>query len=102
MMIRKAAGLLLYRAFSGLPKNSSIIKFLSEPGIRVKMQKSENYYLADQQKEMPKVDEELYFYIDEKNNSVELTDKGIQLITKSGEDPNFFIIPDIGVEPCRN
>jgi preprotein translocase subunit SecA len=62
------------------------------------MQKSENYYLSDQQKEMPKVDEELWFYIDEKNNSVELTDKGIQLITKAGEDPNFFILPDIGVE----
>jgi preprotein translocase subunit SecA len=54
--------------------------------------------LADQQKEMPKADAELYFYIDEKNNSVELTDKGIQLITKSGEDPNFFIIPDIAIE----
>jgi preprotein translocase subunit SecA len=53
--------------------------------------------LADQQKEMPKADAELFFYIDEKNNSVELTDKGIQLITKSGEDPNFFILPDISI-----
>jgi preprotein translocase subunit SecA len=94
----KSGGLALYRAFRGLPKNTAIIKYLSEPGIRVKMQKAENYYLADQQKEMPKVDEELFFYIDEKNNSVELTDKGIQLITKAGEDPNFFIIPDIGVD----
>ena len=94
----KSGGLALYRAFRGLPKNTAIIKYLSEPGIRVKMQKAENYYLADQQKEMAKVDEELYFYIDEKNNSVELTDKGIQLITKAGEDPNFFIIPDIGVD----
>ncbi|MEO8711135.1 MAG: preprotein translocase subunit SecA [Parafilimonas sp.] len=94
----KSGGLALYRAFRGLPKNTAIIKYLSEPGIRVKMQKAENYYLADQQKEMPKVDEELYFYIDEKNNSVELTDKGIQLITKAGEDPNFFVIPDIGVD----
>ena len=66
------------RAYRGLPKNSALIKFLSEPGIRVKLQKTENYYLADQQKEMPKVDEELYFHIDEKNNQVELTDKGIQ------------------------
>ena len=94
----KDGGLALYRAFRGLPKNSSIIKYLSEPGIRVKMQKTENYYLADQQKEMPKADAELYFYIEEKNNSVELTDKGIQFITKAGEDPNFFIIPDIAIE----
>ncbi|MEP6465861.1 MAG: preprotein translocase subunit SecA, partial [Parafilimonas sp.] len=94
----KSGGLALYRAFRGLPKNTAIIKYLSEPGIRVKMQRTENHYLADQQKEMGKVDEELYFYIDEKNNSVELTDKGIQLITKAGEDPNFFIIPDIGVD----
>jgi preprotein translocase subunit SecA len=94
----KSGGLALYRAFRGLPKNTALIKFLSEPGIRVKMQKAENHYLADQQKEMPKVDEELWFYIDEKNNSVELTDKGIQLITKAGEDPHFFILPDIGVD----
>ncbi len=94
----KSGGLALYRAFRGLPKNTALIKYLSEPGIRVKMQKAENYYLADQQKEMRVVDEELYFYIDEKNNSVELTDKGIQLITKSGEDPTFFILPDIGGE----
>src|SRR5437763_13956356 len=94
----KSGGLALYRAFRGLPKNTAIIKYLSEPGIRVKMQKAENYYLADQQKEMRVVDEELYFYIDEKNNSVELTDKGIQLITKAGEDPNFFVLPDIGVD----
>ena len=98
MTILKAADLALYRAFRGLPKNTALIKYLSEPGIRVKMQKSENYYLADQQKEMPIVDEELYFYIDEKNNSVELTDKGIHLITKAGEDQNFFILPDIGGE----
>lgn len=93
----KSGGLALMRAFRGLPKNSALIKFLSESGVRVKLQKAENYYLADQQKEMPKVDEELFFHIDEKNNSVELTDKGIQAITKSGEDPDFFLLPDIGV-----
>ena len=93
----KDGGLALYRAHRGLPKNTALIKFLSEPGIRVKMQKAEYHYLADQQKEMHKVDAELYFYIDEKNNSVELTDKGIHLITKAGEDPNFFIIPDISI-----
>ena len=91
----KDGGLALFRAHRGLPKNSALIKYMSEPGIRVKMQKTENYYMADQQKEMRKADAELYFTIDEKNNQVDLTDLGIQLITKSGEDPDFFIIPDI-------
>ncbi len=94
----KTGGLSLMKSFRGLPKNSALIKFLSEPGVRVKLQKAENYYLADQQKEMPKVDEDLFFHIDEKNNQVELTDKGIQAITKSGEDPEFFVLPDIGVQ----
>ena len=93
----KGGGLHVFRAFRGLPKYGPLIKFLSEPGIKVKQQKAENYYLADQQRQMPVVDEELLFHIDEKNNSVELTDKGIQMITKSGEDPDFFILPDIGV-----
>ncbi len=93
----KDGGLALMRAFRGLPKNSALIKFLSEPGIRVKLQKAESYYIADNQREMKKVDEELFFHIDEKNNSVELTDKGISYITKNGEDPNFFVIPDISV-----
>lgn len=93
----KDGGLALFRAHRGLPKNSALIKFLSEPGVRVKLQKAENYYLADQQKEMPKADAELFFYIDEKNNSVELTEKGLNLITGAGEDANFFIIPDISV-----
>jgi preprotein translocase subunit SecA len=94
----KDGGLSLFRAHRGLPKSSALIKYLSEPGMKVKLQKTENYYLSDQQKNMPKVDEELYFHIDEKNNQVELTDKGITLITKSGEDPEFFILPDIGVK----
>ena len=93
----KDGGLALYRAFRGLPKNSALIKYLSEPGVRVKLQKAENFFLADQQREMPLVDEELYFHIDEKNNSVELTDKGLHLITGAGEDPNFFLLPDISV-----
>ncbi|MCY7422238.1 MAG: preprotein translocase subunit SecA, partial [Chitinophagaceae bacterium] len=93
----KDGGLALMRAARGLPKNNALIKFLSESGIRTKLQKTENYYLADQQREMPKVDAELLFYIDEKNNSVELTDGGISMITKSGEDPNFFILPDISI-----
>jgi preprotein translocase subunit SecA len=94
----KEGGLALMRAFRGLPKSGPLIKFLSEPGVRTKLQKIENYYLADQQREMPKVDEELFFHIDEKNNQVDLTDKGIHMITKGGEDPNFFILPDISVQ----
>jgi preprotein translocase subunit SecA len=91
----KDGGLALMRAYRGLPKNGALIKFLSESGMRVKLQNAENHYLADQQKEMPKVDAELYFVIDEKNNQVDLTEKGLNLITKSGEDPEFFILPDI-------
>ncbi len=94
----KDGGLALMRAFRGLPKNGALIKFLSEPGMRVKLQKSENYYLADQQKEMPKVDKELFFAIDEKNNQVELTESGLSLITRSGEDPEFFVLPDIATK----
>jgi preprotein translocase subunit SecA len=86
----------LLRAHRGLPKNTSLIKFLSETGIRQMLQKVENHYLADQQKNMPKVDAELYFTIDEKQNSVDLTQRGIELITKAGEDTKFFVMPDIG------
>jgi preprotein translocase subunit SecA len=93
----KGGGLYLFRAFRGLPKYGPTIKFLSEPGIKVKMQKAENYYLADQMRHMPIVDEELLFHIDEKNKSVDLTDKGINMITRSGEDPEFFVLPDISV-----
>jgi preprotein translocase subunit SecA len=91
----QSGGLHLMRAYRGLPKNTALIKFLSEPGVRVKLQKAENHYLADQQKLMPEVDEELYFHIDEKNKQVELTDKGLHYITRSGEDPNFFVLPDL-------
>lgn len=94
----KSGGLFLFRAYRGLPKYGPIIKFLSEPGIKVKLQKTENYYLADQQRHMPEVDEELLFHIDEKNKQVDLTDKGIAMITRAGEDPDFFVIPDIGVK----
>lgn len=90
------AGLPLFRSYRGLPKNKALIKFLSEPGVRALMQKTEAFYLQDQQKEMHKADEELFFVIDEKNNTIELTEKGIELITATGEDPNFFIMPDVG------
>ncbi|MBL0310973.1 MAG: preprotein translocase subunit SecA [Bacteroidetes bacterium] len=89
-------GIALYRAHRGLPRNNALIKFLSEPGMRQIMQSTENHYLGEQQKHMPIVDKELYFYIDEKNNSVELTEMGIELLTGASEEPNFFIIPDIG------
>ena len=91
-------GLALLRAFRGLPKSKALIKFLSEQGMKAVLQKTENYYLQDQQREMPKADAELYFVIDEKTNQVELTDKGIEMITQSGEEKDFFIIPDVGSE----
>ncbi len=91
-------GLALLRAFRGLPKNKALIKFLSETGIRHILTKTENFYMQDQQREMHKADAELFFVIDEKNNSIELTEKGIELITSSGEDQNFFIMPDVGSE----
>ncbi|MBL7738018.1 MAG: preprotein translocase subunit SecA [Chitinophagaceae bacterium] len=94
----KTGGLHLFRAFRGLPKYGPLIKFLSEPGNRVKMQKAENHYLQDQQRNMHIVDSELLFHIDEKQNSVDLTDKGLNMITRSGEDPEFFVLPDIGVK----
>jgi preprotein translocase subunit SecA len=91
-------GLALFRAYRGLPKNKALIKFLSEQGIRAQLQKTEAFYMQDQQKEMHKADEPLFFTIDEKNNTIELTEKGIELITASGEDPQFFIMPDVGSE----
>jgi preprotein translocase subunit SecA len=94
----KSGGLFLFRAYRGLPKYGPLIKFLSEPGIKVKLQKAENYYLQDQQRNMHIVDEDLLFHIDEKNKSVDLTDKGINMITRAGEDPEFFVLPDIGVK----
>jgi preprotein translocase subunit SecA len=94
----KGGGLYLYRAFRGLPKYGPVIKYLSEPGVKVKMQKAENYYIQDQQRNMHIVDEELLFHIDEKNNSVDLTDKGHTMITRTGEDTDFFVLPDIGVK----
>jgi len=94
----KEGGFKLLQAFRGLPKSAAVIKYLSEQGVRQTLTKTENYYLQDQQKEMHKVDADLFFVIDEKLNSVDLTEKGIELITSSGDDPNFFIIPDVGSE----
>ena len=90
-------GIALLRAHRGLPRNKALIKFLSEPGIKAHLQKVENYYMQDQSKNMKKIDKELFFVIDEKNNTIELTDKGIDLISGK-DDRNFFIMPDIGLE----
>lgn len=93
----KDGGFLLLRAHRSLPKNKALIKFLSEEGIKQLLQKTENSYMQDNNREMPKVDEALYFVIEEKNNQVELTDNGIKFL--SGDtDSNFFVLPDIGTE----
>lgn len=91
-------GLALFRAYRGLPKHKPLIKFLSEQGMRQILQKTENIYLADNSKLMPEADEPLLFTIEEKNNNIDLTEKGIDLITRDDEDSGFFILPDIGVE----
>ena len=89
-------GMLLLRAFKGLPKNNALIKYLSEEGNKTLLQKTENFYMQNNSKEMPKVTDELYFVIDEKANSIELTEKGLDLISTSVEDASFFILPDVG------
>ena len=93
---KKEGGLLLLRAHKGLPKNKSIIKFLSEEGMKAIMQKTENFYMQENNKNMHIVTDPLYFIIEEKQNSVELTDKGIDLISEGLDDPEFFILPDMG------
>src|SRR5690606_2854056 len=94
----KEGGLSLFRAYRGLPKYKPLIKYLSETGMRQILQKTENFYLQENSKAMPEADEPLFFTIDEKHNTIDLTEKGIDLITGDGEDPQFFILPDIGIE----
>lgn len=94
----KKGGELLFRAFRGLPKNTALIKFLSEPGMRALMQKTENFFLQEQAKNMHIIDDELYFVIDEKHNSIDVREKGIDLMTEGYQDPDFYILPDIGSE----
>ncbi|UCE70363.1 MAG: preprotein translocase subunit SecA [Flavobacteriaceae bacterium] len=96
----KEGGFLLLRVHRGLPKNKALIKFLSEEGMKQLLQKTENFYMQDNNREMPKVDAELLFVIDEKNNQIELTDKGISYISEDQES-DFFIMPDIGSEIAR-
>ena len=93
----KAGGFQLLRVFRGMPKNKALIKFLSEEGIKQLLQKTENFYMQDNNREMPKVDAELYYVIDEKNNQIELSDKGVEYLS-GAEDPNFFVMPEMGME----
>ncbi|UHG91707.1 preprotein translocase subunit SecA [Spirosoma oryzicola] len=94
----KEGGLSLFRAYRGLPKHKPLIKFLSETGNKALLQRTESIYLAENQKLMPEADAPLYFTIDERHNSIDLTEKGIDFITGSGEDPNFFILPDLSID----
>ncbi|MDA9298987.1 preprotein translocase subunit SecA [Crocinitomicaceae bacterium] len=93
-------GKALLRAHRGFPRNKALIKYLSEPGIKAHLQKTENFYMQEQGKHMKKIDVELYFVIEEKNNTIELTGKGIDLISGS-DDRDFFIMPDIGLEIAK-
>jgi preprotein translocase subunit SecA len=96
----KEGGLQLLRVYRGMPKNKALIKFLSEEGVKQLLQKTENYYMQDNNREMPKVDAELYYVIEEKNNQIELTDKGVEYISGK-DDPDFFILPEIGIEIAK-
>ena len=91
-------GFYLLQVYRGLPKSTALIKYLSQEGIKQLLQKTENFYMQDNNREMPKVDVDLYFVIDEKNNQIELTDKGIDTISNKNEDPNFFVLPNLSIE----
>ena len=91
-------GVALFRAYRGLPKHKPLIKHLSEVGIKQILRKTENYYLQDNSSMMPEADEPLLFTIDERHNSIELTERGLEYITQEEEDPHFFVLPDIGLE----
>ena len=97
----KDGGFQLLRAYRSLPKNKALIKFLSEEGVKQLLQKTENTYMQDNNREMHKIDEALYFVIEEKNNQVELTDNGIKFLSSDAFDNNFFVLPDIGTEIAR-
>ena len=96
----KEGGFQLLRVYRGIPKNKALIKFLSEEGIKQLLQRTENFYMQDNNREMPKVDAELYYVIDEKNNQVELSDKGIEFLSGK-DDPNFFVMPEMGTEIAK-
>ena len=91
-------GVKLYRAHKGLPKYKPLIKYLSETGVKALMQKTENTYMQDNNRRMPEITDDLFFVIDEKLNSVELTDKGHEVLSKYFNEDGFFVLPDIGAE----
>ena len=93
----KEGGFQLLRVYRGIPKNKALIKYLSEEGVRQILQKTENHYMSDNNREMPKIDAELYYVIDEKNNQIELSDKGVDYLSGT-DDPDFFVMPEIGVK----
>ena len=95
---QKEGALALFRSYKALPKNTPLIKFLSEDGIKTILLKTEEYYMQDNNRNMPEATNPLYFVIDEKHNSIELTDKGINALTGASDDPKFFVMPDIGTE----
>ncbi|HBK30044.1 MAG TPA: preprotein translocase subunit SecA, partial [Porphyromonadaceae bacterium] len=95
---QEEGALLLFRSYKGLPKNKPLIKFLSEQGVKAALLKTEAFYMQDQNRNMHVVTDPLYFIIDEKVNSIELTDKGIDMLTGKSDDPQFFVLPDIGSE----
>jgi len=95
---QEEGGLSLFRSYKGLPKNTALIKFLSESGMKQILLKTEEFYMQENNRNMPKAVEPLYFVIDEKNNSIELTDKGFDLLTESTNDSTFFVLPDVGSE----
>ncbi|WP_449026374.1 preprotein translocase subunit SecA [Porphyromonas endodontalis] len=96
--VQEEGALLLFRTFKGLPKSKALIKFLSEPGVKATMLKTEEFYMQDNMRQMHVVTDPLYFVIDEKMNSIELTDLGIDLLTSGTGDPTFFVLPDIAAE----
>ncbi len=95
---REEGALALFRSYKGLPKNKALIKFLSEPGNKTILLKTEEYYMQENNRNMHIATDPLYFVIDEKNNSIELTDKGFDLLSETSEDPTFFVLPDVGSE----
>ena len=99
--MHEEGGLALLRAHRGMPRNNALVKYMSEPGVKQQLMKTENFHLADNSKEMPNADAELYFVFEEKQNSVDLAEKGIDLITGNSEDKEFFILPDVAVETNR-
>ncbi|MBP1664750.1 MAG: protein translocase subunit secA, partial [Bacteroidetes bacterium] len=95
---REEGTLALFRSYKGMPKNKPLIKYLSEQGVKAAMMKTEEIYMEQNNRRMPEATDPLFFVIDEKNNSIELTDKGIDLITGNSDDPLLFVLPNVGEE----